>query len=272
MSKISGVQTGYAGAGDVELYYETAGEGQSLVLLHAFVADNRLWDAQFSAFAQHYHVVRFDMRGFNNSSMSPEPFSYRRDLYELLNFLDIRQAHLLGSSMGGRVAMDFALEHPEMVRSLVLVAPEIGGNEPTGEPPSELLAFFQAMQQGEIDQAADLAVQIWLDGPNRTAGEVPAQIRSRMREMNVANMQNWAAVGREQPLEPPNIARLDELVAPTLIIVGDQDYELNRTAADLLAGKIAGAQKAIIAGTAHLPNLEKPAEFNKIVLDFLEGI
>lgn len=272
MSQRSEFQTGFADVGEAKLYYETAGTGQSLVLLHPNVADSRLWDAQFSAFAEHYHVVRYDMRGFNNSTTAPGPFAYRRDLYELLNFLDIKQVHLLGSSMGGRVAMDFALEHPEMVRSLVLVAAEIGGYEPTGEPPAELLAFFQALQQGETEQAADFAVQIWLAGPYRTADEVARPLRRLMREMNIANMHNWAAVADEQPLEPPDIARLDELVAPTLVIVGDQDYDLNLTAADLLTDSISGAQKIIMANTAHLPSLEQPAEFNRIVLNFLNGI
>jgi pimeloyl-ACP methyl ester carboxylesterase len=272
MSQPSEIQIGFANIAGVDLYYETAGAGQSLVFLHPLVGDSRMWDAQFSAFAQHYHVVRYDMRGFYNSTTAPGPFAYRRDLYELLKFLDIKQAHLVGSSMGGRVAMDFALEYPDMVRSLILVAAEIGGFEPTGEPPAELVAFFQALQQGETEQAADLAVQIWLAGPQRTADEVAPSLRRLVHEMNITNLHNWAAVAQEQPLEPPDMARLDELVVPTLVIVGDQDYELNQTAADLLANKIAGAQKAIIAGTAHLPCLEKPAEFNRIVLNFLEGI
>jgi pimeloyl-ACP methyl ester carboxylesterase len=268
MSQPSGFQTGFADVGEARLYYETAGVGQPLVLLHPLVADSRLWDAQFSAFSQHYHVVRYDMRGFNNSTTAPGPFAYRRDLYELLNFLDIQQAHLLGSSMGGRIAMDFALEHPDMVRSLVLVAAEIGGHQPTGEPPAELLSFFQALQQGEIEQAAGLAVQIWLAGPYRTADEIATPLRRLVREMNIANIHNWAAVANEQPLVPPNIERLHELAAPTLVIVGDQDYDLNLTTADLLANGISGAQKIIMGDTAHLPSLEKPAEFNQTVLDF----
>src|ERR1041384_5918585 len=118
---------GYADVKDVRLYYEMAGEGPNLVLVHAGCADRRMWDGQFPVLAQHYRVLRYDMRGYGNSTLSIQPFSNRNDLYHLLGFLGIQEAHFVACSMGGLTTIDFTLEHPEKVTSLVLVSSALSG-------------------------------------------------------------------------------------------------------------------------------------------------
>jgi len=270
MSTIKGLQTGRAYLEGADLYYEIAGEGPSLVLAHAGFVDRRMWDEQFPVFAQHYRVVRYDRRGFGDSKLTPGPFSHRHDLYQLLKFLDIKRAHLLGCSVGGATIIDFSLEHPEMTASLTLVASALGGYQFQGDMPKPLQELGAAIQAKDLDQAAELAVRIWIDGPHRTPDQVDARIRERGREMSRTALPN--AFVAEEPLEPPAIERLHELAVPTLVVVGNLDDASIATIGELLTTHIAGARKVIISGAAHLPNMDKPEEFNREVLAFLRQV
>lgn len=270
MLEANELQTGFAGINGTQFYYEVAGTGYPLVLVHAGIADRRMWDAQVRAFAQHYKVIRYDMRGYGKTAMVAGPFSHHQDLYDLLRFLGIEHAHLLGCSKGGTTIIDFTLEHPEMVSALVLVAATPSGYELRGDPPKQWDELVAAYKQHNFARASELEVQIWVDGPHRTPDQVDPTIRDRVREMNMIALATEASeLGSEQPLEPAAVNRLAELHVPTLVIVGDLDVPKLVTAGELLASKIVGAAKAVIPGTAHLPNLEQPEAFNQIVLDFL---
>ena len=147
---------GYAQIKDVQLYYETDGEGSDLVFVHAGCADHRMWDEQFSIFAPHYRVLRYDMRGYGRSSLKPASFSNRTDLNHLLEILDIQHAHFVGCSMGSLAVTDFAVEHPEKVKSLVLVSPALSGYQYEGPPPQPVLEMIEARKAGKLDHAAEL--------------------------------------------------------------------------------------------------------------------
>ena len=270
MSTLKGLQTGMAHLDGADLYYEVAGEGPDLVLVHAGFVDRRMWDDQFPVFAQEYRVVRYDRRGFGNSKLTPGPFSHRRDLYQLLKFLDIERAHLLGCSAGGAAIVDFALEHREMAASLTLVDSALGGYQFQGDMPKPLQELATAIQTKDFDRAAELAVRIWIDGPQRTPDQVDPRIRERGREMARTALPN--AFVREEPLQPPAIERLHEIAIPTLVIVGDLDDASIAAIGDLLTTRIAGARQVAISGAAHLPNMDKPEEFNREVLAFLHQV
>ncbi len=268
MTATANLQTGMAHLEGADLYYEIAGDGPALILAHAGFVDRRMWDEQFHVFAQHYHVVRYDRRGFGNSRLTPGAFSHRDDLYRLLKFLHIERAHLLGCSAGGEVIIDLALEHPEITASLVLVSSSLGGYQFQGDMPKPLQELFAALQTNDLQRAAELAVQLWIDGPRRAPDQVGARIRDQARDMSLTALPNVFI--EERPLEPPAVARLHELTAPTLVMVGEWDDVSIATLGELLATSIAGAQKVIIPGAAHLPNMEKPEEFNQSVLAFLQ--
>ena len=270
MTEVKGLQTGYADIEGASLYYEIAGEGPSVVLSHAGFVDRRMWDEQFPVFAGRYRVVRYDRRGFGNSRLSPGPFSHRRDLYQLLKLLKIERAHLLGCSAGGGTIIDFALEHPEMTASLVLVSSALGGYQFQGAMPQLLQELFTAVNAGDLDRAAEIAVRLWIDGPQRSPDQVDARLRERAHEMSLTALPNIFV--REEPLEPPAIGRLNQLAIPTLVIAGDLDDASVKTISDLLATRIAAARKVTISGAAHLPNMEKPEEFNQMVLGFLKAV
>jgi pimeloyl-ACP methyl ester carboxylesterase len=270
------VQKGFAEVNGTSLYYQVAGEGHPLVLNHGGLVDNHLWDDQFDEFAQHFKVIRYDIRGFGDSGTlkkGMEPYSMERDLYSLLQFLGIERSYVLGLSMGGSLAIDFTLQYPEMVDALITVGAGLSGFE-MGEPDEELKAKFAAMDEafksGDIARSVEISLQIWTDGPNRAPEQVDPEVRERVRAMTSRNFERGDDEEvQPQHMEPPAAGRLSEIHVPALIIVGDQDVELILTIADTLEKGIAGAKKVMIPGTAHHLNMEKPEEFNQVVIEFL---
>lgn len=252
------------------LYYEVAGSGETLLLVHAGIADSRMWDPQFAFFAQKYQVVRCDLRGFGQTQVTAEPFYVYQDLYELMGCLGILRAHLVGCSKGGTALMDLALAYPDRAASLVMVASSPSGYCYDGPPPCKADAVESAILSGDLELANELEAEIWVDGPYRLPIEVTPHIRDLMQSMNRIALKNDARRRKfERPVEVPAVARLDRLQCPTLLIVGDLDQPAILAAADFMAANIPGAQKAELHGAAHMPSLEKPAEFNAVLEKFL---
>ncbi len=275
---VSQVQKGFAEVNGTRLYYEVAGEGHPLVLNHGGLVDNHLWDDQFDEFAKHFKTIRYDIRGFGDSGMiknGMEPYSMERDLFSLLQFLDIRKTYILGLSMGGALSIDFTLQYPEMVDALVTVGAGLSGYEE--DDPEELRARFAEMEEaskrGDVARSVEISLQIWTDGPFRTPAQVDSQMRERVRAMTTHIFERGDDE-EVQPLhlEPPAAGRLSEIRVPTLVIVGDKDVEIILKIADKLEKDIAGAKKVVIPGTAHHLNMEKPQEFNRVVIEFLKEL
>ncbi len=273
------VDSGFVNVDGGKLYYEMAGAGTPLVLTHAGFVDSGMWDSQWDDFSRVCQVIRYDMIGYGKSSRAQGPVSRREDLYRLLQQLSIRKAVLLGCSMGGEATLDLALEHPEVATGLVLVSAAPSGFQYQGEPPAELLEMMAAMQQGDLERTSELQMRLWVDGPFRRPDQVGMESRARLRQraagMNriyLAN-QTWQVADATplRPLEPPAAQRLDQVHVPTLIIAGALDNPELLRAADWMQSRIRGAQKVILPDSAHVPNMEKPVEFNRSVLNFLKG-
>ena len=266
-------ETGTADVNGALLYYEVAGEGEPLVLVHAGIADARMWDGQVEAFAQRYRVIRYDLRGFGKTAIVEGPYSHHEDLRGLLDSLEVERAHLVACSMGGRAVLDFALHYPERARALVLVGTAVSGFEGDFEPPDQWDELVAADEAGDLGRVSELEVQIWIDGPGRHPEDVDGAVRDLVREMNLIALQNeTSGLGEELPPDPPAVDRLSEIRAPALILVGDSDQPRTLAAADLLASGLPNARKVVMTGTAHLPNMERPEEFNRILLDYLEDV
>lgn len=277
MSTTQQPQTGIAEINGTTLYYEIAGEGHPLVMNHGGLVNRRLWDDQFEVFAQHYKVIRYDFRGFGDSGLLKKgdaPYSLIDDLYALLTHLGIHKTYIMGLSMGGALSIDFTLAHPEMVDALIPVAMSLSGFTFEDEKEDEPDPAYEAFNQGNIPLAVEYTLRTWTDGPERTPEQVNPIARERVRQMTTSNFQRPDNEDVPEPveLEPPAISRLSEIHVPTLIVVGDEDVRKILTIADILMEGIAGARKVVIPGTAHHLNIEKPAEFNRLVLDFLEGL
>ncbi len=263
-------QSGVAEVHGAQIAYEISGEGFPLVLVHAGVADRRMWDTQVPAFAQKHRVLRYDMRGYGQTSMPAGPFAHRRDLIGLLEALGIGRAVLLGCSMGGSTAIDAALERPDLVAALITVGSAPSGLEIQVAPPRQWDELVAAYKAHDLQRTAELEVEIWVDGPQRAPDQVPAVVRDLVREMNLIALTNEAAgLGQPEPLDPPAAGRLGEIRTPALVIHGDLDQPDIPQSSAYLAERIAGARHVVMHGTAHLPNMERPDEFNRIVLDFL---
>ena len=251
------------------IHYERDGAGMPLILLHAGVADHRMWNPQVSAFSKHFDVIRPDFRGCGESELPPGAWNPREDVLALMDELQLKPAHLVGCSIGGGLALDFALDHPERVSKLVLVGSGPSGQE--DDPLHEHL-FAEAMaaeKSGDPDSINQADMNLWLDGPNRPRGYVAEPVRSLFREMNGKNIGVDWSKSPTVKLDPPAVKRLHEVTARVLVIVGDKDLQPLQESADLMAESISGARKAVIKDAAHLPNLEHPEEFNRLVLDFL---
>ncbi len=253
------------------LYYEIAGEGHPLVLIHGGLVNSGLWDDQFEVFAGQYRTLRYDVRGFGKSKSPASYYSNHGDLRDLLDSLGIGRAYVLGLSMGGAIAIDFTLTYPDRVAALIPVAAGLGGYQATARSAlrDELNAAYE---RGDKERAVELSLQVWTDGPHRTPDQVDPVARERIRAMTVhtfdlPDVEPWL-----QPLEPPAVDRLAEIHAPTLFVVGDQDVDDIRKIGDLIVARVPGARRAIVPGTAHHLNVEQPVEFNRIVLEFLNSL
>ncbi len=282
MSETANVQTGFAEVNGTTLYYEVAGAGHPFILIHGHLLDRRSWGDQFAVFAQRYRVIRYDQRGFGDSGLitKGEPYSDRQDLYALMKFLGIESAYLMGVSGGGALAIDFTLEHPEMVDALIPVTAGLSGFRPSQEMMQKhpdvvrmYVGMDEAFEQHDIARAVEISLELWTDGPGRLPGHAAPDVRERVREMTT---RNWLRPDEEAqaetppiPLEPPAIGRLSEIRVPTLVILGEWDAP---NPLEQLAAEIPGAKKVVMAGTAHHPFMEKAAEFNRIVLDFLASL
>lgn len=270
-------QTGFVETNGTQLYYEMMGEGHPLVLLHGGYMDRRMWDDQFATFAQYYRVIRYDIRGFGSSNLPQVPYSDRQDLFDLLTYLDIEKTYLLGLSLGGGIALDFTLEYPERVDALILVGSNVTGAPIpqilTQEEIQVLIGQQQPMQEAMNTRDIPTIVDAVMNHPTLVPSEDYPSARQRVRE----NLSEYSFVwvlnpASRQELEPPAWGRLREIAVPTLIVVGGDDSFLLHRYADQLEREIAGARRVMIPGTHHMPNMEKPEEFNPIVLDFLKSL
>lgn len=254
------------------LQYEEHGEGHPLLLIHGGLADMRMWDGQMEAFAARYRVIRFDMRGFGLSAMPPGDFSFHADIAGLLDALGIRSAFLLGLSLGGAVALDFALEYPRRVDGLVLAASGIGGYRFSGATMQEIGEIDAMIERGDIEGGVERELRLWIDGPMRRPDEVDPEVRERSRRMNAHNYQVMSEEGTPAELDPPALERLEELQVPTLVVVGDRDIPDMLDICEVLEKRINEAERAVVEGVAHHLSMEKPGAFNTLVLDFLSRV
>jgi 3-oxoadipate enol-lactonase len=259
-------------ASRVELYSEVAGSGPPVVLIHAAVCDSRMWDPQWESFQRSHLVVRCDLRGFGRSTLSPGRYSHPGDVIELLDALKLGPAALVGASLGGGIALQVAVARPDLVSALVLVGAGVRGHEWSEYVTRAWAAEEAALGRGDLDEAVEVNLRAWVDGPNRSPGEVEPGVRRKVAEMQrrALELSVEGSDAQEEALVLDVGDRLPEISAPTLVIVGEHDVEDVRAIAERLEREISGARRVTIDGAAHLPNLERPREFEGLVLGFLE--
>jgi 3-oxoadipate enol-lactonase len=254
----------------VTIAYETHGDGPAVLLVHAGVADRRMWRGQVPLLARDHRVVAVDLRGYGDTPNASGPFSNVEDLREVLDELGIERATVVGGSFGAKVALGFAVTHPERVERLVLCPPVVPGREWSEHVRRGWQEEDEAFEAGDLDRATEAVLELWVDGPNRGPDAVDPEVRDLVRTMQ------RHAYELPEPDPPPDPApdpavRLSDVSMPTLVVVGDEDVEDFQAMADEAAAGIPGARKVVIQGAAHVIALEKPHEFNAALLAFLTG-
>ena len=268
-------KSGFVNIGNARLYYETAGEGIPLVMIHAGVADSRQWNNEFAFFAREYQVVRYDMRGYGKSEPVEVDFNHLDDLVAVLNSLGIQESVvLMGCSMGGGLAMDFALTHPSKVRGLIMVGSGPSGLELDVPSPAKFAEVEKAFEAGDLDLVSELETQIWFDGTGRMPEQVNPSMRKLLYDMNrQALAHEVKQLGKRLPnTQVLAFDRLSDLKIPVLIVVGEHDTPYILAAADYMIERIPSAQKVIIKDAAHLPNMDHPEEFQSHITKFLDNL
>ena len=260
--------SGTVSVNGADLYYDEAGVGQPIVLVHGNAVDRRMWDDQMEAFAAIGRVIRYDARGFGRSTFPSDQYAHYRDLGSLLTELDASPAHLVGLSMGAAIAINVALAYRDRVRSLVITPGGLGGYVWPEDFRAGFSAFAQAAAAGDKRRATELMLDF---PPMRPARAIHA-LRARLEAMT--SEYSWAHFLSDAPravaLEPPAAERLQEIAVPTLVVVGERDMDAMHVQADFIAARIAGARTVRIAGSGHMTNMEAPGEFNTAVLDFIQ--
>lgn len=259
-------QQGFVEVNGTRLYYEMAGAGDAVVFLHGFTLDTRMWDDQFARFAEHYHVIRYDLRGFGQSAApTGAPYAHFDDLKALLDALGIEQARLVGLSKGGGVALDFALAFPSYVRSLVLIDTVLGGFSWSAEGSARDEAVWQQARAGGIPAAK----ASWLAHPLFVPALRQPEVAARLDRI-IDDYSGWHFVNAnpEHSLKPPAATRLHELHVPVLAIVGEYDTPDFRAITEIIGQQAPQAQALVIPGVGHMANMEAPELVNAAMLEF----
>ncbi|MEW5763972.1 MAG: alpha/beta fold hydrolase [Acidobacteriota bacterium] len=261
------VQSGFVPVENGRLFYEAAGRGEPLLLLHDGILHRESWCGQFPQLAAHYRVVRYDRRGFGRSDPPAAPYSSVADLFALMNALEIDRAILVGCSSGGQLAVDFALEHPEKVRALLLEGVVVSGAP---------LALNLVLRGGRRDygatQSPEEATAYWTGTDPFFLAPESVDARAQARDLLLANPQNWRPEKNrfERPPRRTAYPNLRELDLPVLILTGEFDIADVHAQAGVLEREIPGARRLVVPHSGHLVHMEQPAVFNQAVRDFFE--
>lgn len=238
--------------------------GTPVVLLHAGVADRRMWEPVWPVLSEEHDVVRVDLRGFGDSGARPAgPVSHAGDVLDALSEIGVDRCHLIGASFGAGVAVEAALIRPAAIASLVLAPPAGSLLEMT----PGLRAFIDeeaaALERSDLDAAVEVNLASWVDGPHRHPDQVDPEVRAlvgRMQRRAFEATCDWDDV-EESELEPPALDRLGEIGIPVLVLVGGLDLDAVHDAAERVVSGVAGARRVDWPQVGHLPSLERPADF-----------
>lgn len=249
------------------------GDGLAVVFLHAGVCDKRMWLSQMAAVADAgWHAIAYDRRGFGETSSKDEAFSHIDDLETVLDALDVHAAVLVGCSRGGGVAVDFALRHPGRVIGLVLMGTAITGAPWSATEVEQMIeaAEEDAWERGDRDMLNRVQAHEWLDGPRTQSGRVGGAVRELFLDMNSIALGKPRLTLEERPEDAWR--RMAEVAAPTLLIVGDQDFSALIDRHEHLSEEMPNAFAAVLEDVAHIPSIERPDLVNSMLLQFLDAI
>lgn len=256
------------------LYVEEAGEGEAITMLHGFLVDSGQWDEEFSALASTHHVVRYDARGFGQSTIEPGSYAHHEDLAAVLDACGIQRTTLLGCSGGAATALDFAVANPDRVSALILVGAGYWGRFADSTPAAR--AFLQALSTFDINGLIDSSLRAFTDGPRRSPQEVDPAVRRHVEAMTARVFKRetsyWTRAAQDQRTpQPSTLERLQDIDVPTLLIVGSEDQMEVIDLSKELTQRIPNARMMVILDAGHHANLEWPTQVLAEICDVLSA-
>lgn len=264
------MEHGYININASNIYYEINGQGENLIFVHGDGLDLRQWDKQVVYFSKKYRVICYDQRGFGRSQIPlNQPYSFSEDLYLLMKALSIKNAHLVGLSLGGAEIINFALAHPYMVKSLVLADSGINGDGFSSGFKENIQTVLDLAKKGKLDDSK----KHWMKLPVFDISRHNPQTWNTIQEM-VTQTSGYRWYGNNQPkqMNPPAIERLSEITSPTLILVGENDIDDFKRKSQLLHNKIRKSTLSYVKNAGHISNMDNPTEFNRLVDEFLSTL
>lgn len=242
-----------------QIYYETSGSGEPIVFVHGFSLDHTMWHPQVEFFKPDYQVVTYDARGFGKSSLPTGPYSHTADLFALLKHLNVEQAHIVGLSMGGRIATNFTLAYPNAVKSLTLMDSALDGYE------SEVDWNVHAKEEG-----LEKAKKNWLSHQLFTVTQKRPEVVTALASIVQAySGWHWLHQDTESPSDSHARDHLHEITQPTLVLVGEGDLKYFHNIANVLAAGIPSSHKIIVPNAGHMINMEAAKVINDVLADFI---
>ena len=265
-------------SGSAQIAYDVSGPedpAHDVLMLHAGVTDRRSWEPLVDSLAGRHRCVRYDARGYGETTYEPEAgWSPVEDALAVLDAVDAESAVVVAGSMGGAVALDLALAHPDRVRALVLIGPAVRGApypEITDPQTADLVARAEAAEESEDwDELNRLEAWIWLDGPTAEEGRVGGATRELFLDMN------GRALRAVDPGERARVEdawpRLGDIKVPVLVLVGRLDVEDMRSVDEGLAERLPDARLLWLDGVAHLPHFEADPTTLREIAGFVDGL
>ncbi len=256
------MSSGYVDVVGGRLWYEEAGQGPSVLLLHAAAADSRMWDAQWLPFTARFHVVRLDLPGAGRSAYPGAPWSAVEHIERVLDDLGIGKAAMVGASLGGALAIDFVIERPQRAWALVAVSTGPRGLSDV-VPDARSFEVYSLLMAGRPSRAAEMFIDVWC--PLRTTPELDARLGSMVRD----NIGMQVPEGLLRLPEWSAAERLGEIVVPTLAVWGDRDDRNVQASAARLAEGVSGARRVVLPGVDHFVPMRAADVFTREALAFL---
>jgi 3-oxoadipate enol-lactonase len=249
------------------------GDGPPILLVHSAIVDLRSWDDLVPRLVEAgYRVIRYDLRGYGESTTDDVDFSNREDLLAVLDAVGADRAALVGNSRGAMIALDTLIETPERFVAFAWVGGGITGFDSGGPTPAEQPVWEEGDRleaAGDAEGMADLDVRAWVDGIGQPPTRVPARIRDAVREMDLPLVTPGRVFGKPIPLDPPADGRLGNVQVPVVAVVGKLDTHGTQAAAFRVGQAVPGAKVVVLGDVAHMIGMEVPDTLAAIVVDLL---
>lgn len=270
----SQVETGFVKVDDGKLYYQSAGKGQTVVLIHGFTLDRRMWDFEFEALAKSFRVIRYDLRGHGKSSGVSKPFNHVSDLAALLDKLSVTKMQLIGLSLGGEIACDFSIAYPERVQTAILIDPyyRLPDSYPVEAADARILGHISLARQ----QGLEAGLASWLNDPLFGPACEDEALKAKLEEMvidghgSLGDGAMFINSGKREEFERLENKAPADIRCPVLCLVGQRDLPRFHAIADYFSKTIPDIDVVTVPDAGHMANMEKPEFLVERINGFLK--